>query len=408
MDNSVASERFAQGSAIPSGWHKARFGDIARNVKVTVDRKNCELDRYVAGEHIETNNLRIKKWGTIGEDYLGPAFNHKFVKGQILYGSRRTYLRKVGVADFDGICANTTFVIEPKGHELIPELLPFIMQSDSFVEHSIRMSKGSVNPYVNWKDIACYEFLIPSIPKQHDIAKILLAAEDCLVKNDQLAGRMATLKKRIVQKLLTTGIKHEEFRDTEIGKIPKEWQIVKFGDICSQRKEIIQPTGEGVIKFIGLEHIIPGEVTTHTYGTDKNIRSSKFKFHSGDILYGKLRPYLDKAVLVDFDGICSTDLLVLTANHEKAMKEFLVYVTHLDRFIKHAISTTSGTNQPRTTWSAIGKFRLGLPPLLEQKRIVDTLLTIEEVASRIRKTNAITKTLKMKLINSLLTEGGHV
>jgi hypothetical protein len=109
---------------LPAGWRRVRFGDVVRNINVTVDPNESGLERYIAGEHMETDDLHIRRWGTIGDGYLGPAFHRKFVAGQILYGSRRTYLRKVAVADFDGVCANTTFVLEPANDELISDLLP--------------------------------------------------------------------------------------------------------------------------------------------------------------------------------------------------------------------------------------------------------------------------------------------
>jgi len=159
------------------GWRIVRFGDVVRDVKVTVNPETSGLERYVAGEHMNTDDLHIRQWGTIGDGYLGPAFHRKFVKGQILYGSRRTYLRKVAVAAFDGICANTTFVLEPKGDELLPELLPFIMQSESFSTHAVKQSRGSVNPYVNFRDIAWYEFALPPKDEQRRIADILSSLE---------------------------------------------------------------------------------------------------------------------------------------------------------------------------------------------------------------------------------------
>lgn len=160
---------------LPPGWRIVRFGDVVRNVNVTVDPAESGLERYIAGEHMDTDDLHIRRWGIIGDGYLGPAFHRKFVAGQVLYGSRRTYLRKVAVADFDGICANTTFVLEPLGDDLIPELLPFIMQTEGFVKHSMQQSRGSTNPYVTFKDLAWYEFALPPRDKQRRIAEILRA-----------------------------------------------------------------------------------------------------------------------------------------------------------------------------------------------------------------------------------------
>jgi type I restriction enzyme S subunit len=164
------------------GWQPVKFGDVVHNVKINIEPETSDLERYVAGEHMQTDDLHIRSWGTIGDGYLGPAFHRKFVKGQVLYGSRRTYLRKVAVAEFDGICANTTFVLEPKDDCLLSELLPFIMSTEAFHTHSIKNSKGSVNPYVNWKDIASYEFALPPKEEQRRIAEILWAADEVVVK----------------------------------------------------------------------------------------------------------------------------------------------------------------------------------------------------------------------------------
>jgi len=97
----------------------------------------------------------------------------RFRQGHVLYGSRRTYLRKVAVADFEGICANTTFVFESKDPgALLPELLPFVMSTETFHDHSIKQSKGSVNPYVNFTDLAWYEFALPPLDEQQKIVSL--------------------------------------------------------------------------------------------------------------------------------------------------------------------------------------------------------------------------------------------
>jgi type I restriction enzyme S subunit len=161
------------------GWRQVKFGDVVRQVKERVEPETSGLERYVAGDHMDTDDLRIRRWGEIGSGYLGPAFHMRFRPGQVLYGSRRTYLRKVAVADFDGICANTTFVIEPKNaEELLPEFLPFLMQTDAFNEFSVKNSKGSVNPYINFSDLARFEFALPPLGEQRRSVSLLSALED--------------------------------------------------------------------------------------------------------------------------------------------------------------------------------------------------------------------------------------
>ena len=154
-----------------------KFGDIVRDVKINVDRANNPYEHYVAGDHMDSEDLTIHRYGSFETDDVGPAFTRIFKPGQILYGSRRTYLRKVAVADFEGICANTTFVLESKDEALFDNrLLPFIMLSDAFTRWSIAHSKGSTNPYVLFSDLADYEFDLPPLAEQKVLADKLWAA----------------------------------------------------------------------------------------------------------------------------------------------------------------------------------------------------------------------------------------
>lgn len=156
---------------------RVKFGDIVREVKVQVDRNNNPYMHYVAGDHMDSMDLTIRRKGSFATDDVGPAFIRIFKPGQVLYGSRRTYLKKIAVADFEGICSNTTFVLETKDSNVfLQELLPFIMLSESFTKWSISHSKGSTNPYVLFSDLANYEFTLPSLDEQKVLADKLWAA----------------------------------------------------------------------------------------------------------------------------------------------------------------------------------------------------------------------------------------
>lgn len=182
-----------------SGWQQVTFGQVVRQCKEKADPETSGLDRYVAGDHMDTDDLRLRRWGEIGSGYLGPAFHIRFKPGQVLYGSRRTYLRKVAVADFEGICANTTFVLEPKRpEELLPEFLPYLMQTPAFNTFSVDNSKGSVNPYINFSDLAQFRFSLPPISEQRRLVDLLhhleasrTALADAVSAADTLANSIA-------------------------------------------------------------------------------------------------------------------------------------------------------------------------------------------------------------------------
>ena len=160
---------------------KVKFGDVVKEVKNKIDRNNNPYEFYVAGDHMDTDSLSIPRKGSFLTDDVGPAFIREFKKGQVLYGSRRTYLRKVAVADFDGVTANTTFVLETKDENVLRQrLLPFIMYTEGFTAWSIKKSRGSTNPYVLFKDLADYEFDLPSIKEQDKLAEVLWSINNTL------------------------------------------------------------------------------------------------------------------------------------------------------------------------------------------------------------------------------------
>lgn len=173
-------------------WPRVRFGDVVRQLKEQVDPVADGVERYVAGEHMETENVHIHQWGNVGDGYLGPAFIRGFRKGQVLYGSRRTYLKKVSVADWDGVTANTTYVLEADEAKLLQRLLPWLMLSDKFTRHSVQQSKGSTNPYINFPDIAKFEFDLPPLEQQLRIAEVLWAMEDLIQSQIELVSSSGT------------------------------------------------------------------------------------------------------------------------------------------------------------------------------------------------------------------------
>lgn len=184
------------------GWKRVRFGDVVRMLKEQVDPVADGVERYVAGEHMQSENVHIRQWGNVGEGYLGPAFIRGFRKGQVLYGSRRTYLKKVAVAEWDGVTANTTFVLEAVEGKLLQELLPWLMLSERFTKHSVQESKGSTNPYINFPDIAKFEFDLPSLDQQRRIAEIFWAVDAHLQASGILAAHVVQAKESVLSAYL--------------------------------------------------------------------------------------------------------------------------------------------------------------------------------------------------------------
>ncbi|MDD5206603.1 MAG: restriction endonuclease subunit S [Desulfobacterales bacterium] len=155
---------------------------------------------------------------------------------------------------------------------------------------------------------------------------------------------------------------------------------------------------------MGLEHLTPGFPALAGRGKESEVRSSKTSFRKGDVLFGKLRPYLRKSALAEEEGICSTDILVFRSKRE-CLPGFLCFLTHTDQFVSHAKATTSGVQHPRTSWSSLRGFSLQLPPLIEQQKIAAVLGLVQRAVEQQERLITLTTELKKNLLHKLFTEG---
>lgn len=143
-----------------SNWDKVTLGDIAQSLTIaSKDPLSEGFERYVGLEHIEPGNIHIKSWGNVAD---GTTFTRVFRKGQVLFGKRRAYQKKAALAEFDGVCSGDILVCEAIKGAVLPELLPFIFQSDRFFEHAIKTSAGSLSPRTKFKDLAKFTFKLPT------------------------------------------------------------------------------------------------------------------------------------------------------------------------------------------------------------------------------------------------------
>lgn len=178
--------------------HTVNYCDVTEKIMRRIAPESYGIEKIIGGEHLNAEDFKIRTWDTVGKDPLGPAFHVLFQPGDILYGSRRTYLKKVAFAEFEGVCANTTYVIRANEKFLLQSLLKHIMLSERFTQYSIGVSKGSTNPYINWKDLDNFSFQIPDIETQKQIVKVL---DSFIEIREQLKQQKTTLK-HLKQKLL--------------------------------------------------------------------------------------------------------------------------------------------------------------------------------------------------------------
>lgn len=360
------------------GWKRVKFGEVVRLVKSKADPETSGLERYVAGEHMDTDDLRIRRWGQIGDGYIGPAFHMRFKPGQVLYGSRRTYLRKVAVADFEGICANTTFVLESADPtKLLPEFLPFVMQTEAFHEHSKRESKGSVNPYVNFSDLAWYEFALPPLEEQRRIAALLKTARAAREAASAAESAARGVAGAHVQRVLTSfrEAHPETLATTVLDRLtvgivvkPADWYTDSAQGVPALRSLNVSP---GALVLDDLVRITREGHAAH----------EKSQLRSGDVVVVRTGRPGEAAVIPASTGPLNCIDLIVTTPSDKLDPHYFALVLN-SSFGKRIFSAgATGTAQQHFNVGAFKRLRLPLPPRDVQESLVADASAIRNAAA---------------------------
>ncbi len=173
-----------------------------------------------------------------------------------------------------------------------------------------------------------------------------------------------------------------------------------FFDECAQLiRDNVQPDEVAQLPYIGLEHIEAGTLHLNDYGQANDVTSTKLKFKTGDILFGKLRPYFRKVIRAPFDGVCSTDIWVVRAK-PGIEQGFLYYLMASQRFVDFSMQGAEGTKMPRAKWEHVSRYEQIVFPLPEQRAIAHILGSLDDKIELNRQMNATLEGIARALFKS--------
>ncbi|MBS0408228.1 MAG: restriction endonuclease subunit S [Proteobacteria bacterium] len=186
--------------------------------------------------------------------------------------------------------------------------------------------------------------------------------------------------------------------------IPSDVGRIPFSELCDLIAVQCDPGDVPDATYLGLEHLASGRLRQIAAGRAADVQSHKFAFQTNDVLYGKLRPYLDKAVLAGDDGVCTTELLVLRAK-PGIDPRYLACVVHTREFIEHAMSGVTGAHHPRTSWQHIAEFETPKFDLQEQSAVAGLLWKVQDLLVVCESAAEHAQELKQATMRELFTRG---
>ena len=391
---------------IPKEWEVKRLKYCTSLINKKVEGSVFQLP-YTGLENIESWTGRLIQ---NEEPITSEGQSNLFKSGDVLFGKLRPYLAKVLRARHDGICTGELLVIRPK--DITSDFLFNYMLAQDFISIVDSSTYGAKMPRANWDFISNLPMLLPQLKEQQPITSFLdreTSRIDKLISKKErqielLQEKHVSLISHAVTKGLDPNARMKDSGIDWLGKIPERWGIKQL-KYCSP---LINEKVNGSITelpYTGLENIEPwtGRLIQNEEPTTSEGQSNIFK--SGDVLFGKLRPYLAKVFRARQNGICSSELLVLRPND--ITSDFLFYYM-LDRDIINIVdSSTYGAKMPRANWDFISNLPMLLPPLKEQRIIVGFLENetrrINALIDKIRKSIDMLHEYRTALISAAVT-----
>ena len=180
-------------------FETVRFDKIAKNISERVEPKKTELTTYVGLDHLDADNLNIERTGT-PDDVIGTKL--KIYKGDIIFGKRRAYLRKVAVSHFDGIASAHSMILRADEKNIEKDFLPYFMQSETFMTRAVQISEGSLSPTIKNSTLAKQEFILPKKEKQKELISIFKQFDATMGLLKQQRTTLKNLKQKLLNEIL--------------------------------------------------------------------------------------------------------------------------------------------------------------------------------------------------------------
>lgn len=366
---------------LPEGWQMVKFGDIAKHISKRVEPTETDLEIYVGLEHLDPDSLKIKRHG-VPSDVAGQKLLVK--KGQIIFGKRRAYQRKVAVADWDCICSAHAMVLEAKPKNVIPEFLPFFMQSDVFMNRAVSISEGSLSPTIKWKVLENQKFKLPPIDMQSKIVDLFEVASSAKRKKQYLIES---------SEILFRSVLNDTIWKLQSSASWKEYKISELGNIKLGRQRTPKyTTGKYFHPYLRVVNVLDGELCFDDVQEmdfdDRDFKAHKLEF--GDVLVteGDITSVFNVGRSAIFRGeienCCIQNTLIRFRAGRLILPEFANYLFRV-AFYKGVFARAANmTTVAHLGADRFGKIRLSVPNVEIQKTIVEKLRVLESYITALK------------------------
>ena len=345
---------------------KVLLGDVAKERKEVCKGSKAGLP-IVGLEHLTPGEITLSAWSDDGEN----TFTKIFRQGDMLFGRRRAYLKKAAVAPFDGICSGDITVIEAIPGRILPELLPFIIQNDDLFDFAVGKSAGSLSPRVKWERLRNYEFELPDMEKQKELAELLWAMDATKKSYQELIAATDELVKSQFVEMFESA--KTDFPECKIAEACVHKDDIKCGPFGTQLKQS-EYTTSGVAVW-GIPEINAGfQKAAEVFITQEKARKlTAFSLVPGDIAMSRKGNVGQCSIYPEHfePGIIASDVLRIRVDRAKLIPRFMQYQLHYSEHVRNQVlQVSSGAVMAGVNVTKLKNIAIFVPPMALQERFV--------------------------------------
>lgn len=417
-------------------WRELRLGDLVTKGALSIS------DGYrVRNEELGPEGIPFVRGGDIGDgwintrtiDHIRPEFAGR-VRAKLALPGDVAFITKGTVGRAGRLRSGQPAVVfAPQvayWRVLAPDVLDpgflfYLIQSHAFQSalNGVKTHGSMVADYVSISLQHEFSFRFPGIEEQRSIANILGGLDDKIELNRRMSATLEAMVRALFRSWFvdydairakvegravglpkhTSDLFPARLVDSDLGEIPEGWSVGLIGDVAENPRRGVQPNQiyPGT-PYIALEHMPKNCIALADWGVADELESNKLEFRRGEILFGKLRPYFHKVGVAPIDGVCSTDIVVVTPK-ERRWFEFVLGHVSSSEFVEYTNAGSTGTKMPRTSWAYMARYRVVVPPEFVAEafaRLVRPLL--DRINACIHESRALTL-LRAVLLPKLIT-----
>ncbi len=422
---------------IPEHWEFTTLGDVCKrgggNIQTGPFGSQLHASDYVPigvpsimptniGENriVEDGIVRITEYDA------NRLSQHRLRAGDIVYSRRGDVEKRALIREREEgwLCGTGCLKVRLGSGVVDPLFASLFLGHPAIREWIVRHAVGATMPNLNTSIMSAVPFALPPLTEQKAIAAMLGALDDKIELNRRMNATLEAMARALFQSWFvdfdpirakldgrspagldpaTAALFPDSFHESPLGPIPRGWTAGKLGDIGTNSRRGVQPSEIAPnTPYIALEHMPRRCIALGDWEESADVASGKSAFRKGEILFGKLRPYFHKVGIAPFDGVCSTDILVLSPKTAEWFGFLLGHVSS-DELIQFTDLASTGTKMPRTSWGDLSSFKIALPPkpiAAAFMRVIQPML--EHIAANVFESRTLA-TLRDTLLPQLLS-----